>query len=352
MILDPTLNKMNIYSLGQDTICYIFSFLGHNINYYLVSKEIRRIYYSALQKYPIKVVLKTFTNYVPSYYYLVFPRIVCSEIIILTKHTRYLYLIKSVIKNIQAENLIKFSSLGNYSLENIRFLEESNNPDLKLVEITDNPMILDFSSLTRKKKVLEKINLTSCTINKLPEFHINYHFPEMIKLNYCDIKDPDFIKKFSIPMPYFSGLKELYLDNCGIDNLDFLENHLNLEILDISGCPNITDLTPVKQVRVLYMDNCRKILTLEPFRNQNLKSLFMTSSPIKDLDPIIGIKILYINNCSKILKIGMLKRLDVLSIHYTENINDLDQLEMIGYLHINKSHQYNLDNVKIDQLIC
>lgn len=103
---------------------------------------------------------------------------------------------------------------------------------------------------------------------------------------------------------------------------------MNIQILEINYCENITDLSPLSDMRSLkelHISGCPRITDLSPLKSTNLTTLFMNKCPrITDLSPLASINTLeelVINDNRQITELSPLEHIDSLKHLYMYHCN-------------------------------
>lgn len=156
-----------------------------------------------------------------------------------------------IIKNgsLYKEDINKLLSL-NYlcklSFDNV-FLEEIDFSKFNIIELTIIKCNINDFSFINKSNAITKLSLVNCDIN------IN-NFDNLNELDYLDLSGSNVNNNFNINN---ITIKELYIDNCNINNLTFISKLINLKRLSIDkeqydNNKNLVDELEKKGVLVLY----------------------------------------------------------------------------------------------------
>lgn len=156
-----------------------------------------------------------------------------------------------IIKNgsLYKEDINKLLSL-NYlcklSFDNV-FLEEIDFSKFNIIELTIVKCNINDFSFINKSNAITKLSLVNCDIN------IN-NFDNLNELDYLDLSGSNVNNNFNINN---ITIKELYIDNCNINNLTFISKLINLKRLSIDkeqydNNKNLVDELEKKGVLVLY----------------------------------------------------------------------------------------------------
>lgn len=156
-----------------------------------------------------------------------------------------------IIKNgsLYKEDINKLLSL-NYlcklSFDNV-FLEEIDFSKFNIIELTIIKCNINDFSFINKSNAITKLSLVNCDIN------IN-NFDNLNELDYLDLSGSNVNNNFNINN---ITIKELYIDNCNINNLTFINKLINLKRLSIDkeqydNNKNLVDELEKKGVLVLY----------------------------------------------------------------------------------------------------
>lgn len=89
-------------------------------------------------------------------------------------------------------------------------------------------------------------------------------------------------------LKYFPNLNSLYICDCQVTDLSFLQNHKYLTELSLA-MNNIKDISPLKDLKALrkLMLSNNKIEDISPLKNlANLQELSLSGNPIKDYSPL------------------------------------------------------------------
>ena len=156
-----------------------------------------------------------------------------------------------IIKNgtLYKEDINKLLSL-NYlcklSFDNV-FIEEIDFSKFNIIELTIIKCNINDFSFINKSNVITKLSLVNCDIN------IN-NFDNLNELDYLELSGSNVNNNFNINN---ITIKELYIDDCNINDLTFINKLINLKRLSIDkeqydNNKNLVDELEKKGVLVLY----------------------------------------------------------------------------------------------------
>lgn len=377
--LDLT-NKYNIIYFDDLVLSYIFKFLEYTPSLLLVCKQFYRLYIKTLQQYPIKVTyLSRFTNFKPFYWLNISRcRFVNNFIKNIINHNiiKILDVSYTDISDLQyLTNLYSFTAVDCFNIRQISNLSFNNSPKLSYVNLNGCIHISDLSPLNRNKQHgIKFISLNDLYITNLDFLKVSagYSQTQELSLKRCieliDISGIETNEKHTkvnkiylnnnlkINLCSLKGIQHVYLDSCHhIHYLDELytsennNNYLPIITLDISSCIFIKNLSPIRYLKVLYINNCNNDLDLTPLENLNIESLFMNYTLIRKVPTLPKLKVLYIKNCPFLIEINVTK-INILVMNGSYSLN-LENLMYVEELHMDEIQHNHKIYKKIKHLV-